>query len=426
MVLRNRHQPRVEDPTMPIKKSTSSKDKLRSRAEKIFLKKRKMTSRKPAAGDPKKLTHELEVHQIELEMQNEELRSKQIEIEEARDRYLDLYDFAPVGYFTFDKKGKIVEVNLTGASLLGLPRARLIGMSFTHFLESDFINPFYAHLKRAFSSEVAETVELRIIPRGRKSVAYISLHSLGRRSAATDITQRKSDEENLLKARQKLLETNERLRKLSDRLLKVQEEERRRIALEVHDSFAASLSAIRHKLQDVPPELKKQYDLEEVVNQLEAAVGEARRIQASLRPPALDDLGIGPALNWFLREFQKTYPLINIEKTFQFGEAEIPDAIKTAIFRITEEALNNIGRHSKANYVSLSLGKNDHSIDLMIRDDGQGFDVERTLSIENSRWILGLSSMKERSALSGGSFRIESEIGKGTAVRVSWPMIKES
>jgi PAS domain S-box-containing protein len=414
---------------MATKKSRSPAEKLRSKAEKILLEQHKPASRQ-SAGDTRKLIHELEVHQIELEMQNDELRSKQMEIEEARDRYLDLYDFAPVGYFTFDKTGKIVEVNLTGASLLGLPRARLIGMPFTLFVENESINPFHAHLKEVFSSEVSQTSELRIRQRGKKSLVYISLQSLAIRSsegtrcrsATIDITERKLAEEELLKAREELVRTNDRFRHLSNRLLKVQEEERRRIALEVHDSFASSLSAIRHRLQDIPLKLKDQYNLEEVSNQLEAAIGEAKRIQTSLRPSVLDDLGIGPALNWFLREFQKTYPLINIEKLFQFGEDEIPDPIRIAIFRITQEALNNIGRHAKANCVGLFLSKNDHSIDLVIRDNGQGFDVDRALSVENSRWGLGLSSMKERAALSGGSFHIESASGKGVTIRVLWPL----
>ncbi len=405
---------------MATKKNRSDAEKLRTRAEKILLKRPKSASKKPA-GDIQKLIHELEVHQIELEMQNDELRNKQMEIAEARDRYLDLYDFAPVGYFTFDKTGRIMEVNLAGASLLALPRSQLIGMPFTIFLEKDFLSQFYAHLKRVFSSEVPETIELRIRPKGNKSPVYVSLQSLGRRSAATDITRRKLAEEELLKAREELLNTNERLRHLSDRLLKVQEEERRRIALEVHDGFASSLSAIKHRLQDIPSELKSQYNLEEVSNQLETAIEEAKRIQTSLRPSALDDLGIGPTLNWFFREFQKTHPSVNIEKQLQFAETEIPHPIKVAIFRITQEALNNIERHSKANCVNLFLCKKEDSVDLVIRDNGLGFDVERVLSTENFRPGLGLSSMRELAGLSGGSFCIETGPGNGTAIRVSWP-----
>lgn len=414
---------------MIAKKSRFNKGNLRRKAEEILSKRRKQTSKEPAR-DIQKLVHELEVHQIELEMQNDELRNKQMEIAEARDRYLDLYEYAPIGYFTFDKTGTVVEVNLTGANLIGLPRARLIGRPFTLFVEQEFINSFLTHLKKVFSNEVAQTTELKMKQQGKKPSVYVSLRSLaiqGReglrcRSTAMDITERKLAEEELLKAREELVRANDRLRHLSDHLLKVQEEERKQISLEVHDSFASSLSAIRQRLQDIPLKLKDEYNLDEVSKYLETAIEEAKRIQTSLRPSVLDDLGIGPALNWFLREFQETHPFINIEKTFQFGEAEIPDPIKVAIFRITQEALNNIGKHSKADYVTLFLSRTDHAIDLVIRDNGQGFDADRILSIENSRRGLGLSSMKERAALSGGSLRVESASGRGASIHVLWPL----
>ena len=97
---------------------------LRKKAEKI-LSEKKQVPQKISSGDVEKLIHELQVHQIELEMQNDELRKAQAEIEESRSRYVDLYDFAPVGYFTLDNKGVIGEANLTGASLLGAERKLL-------------------------------------------------------------------------------------------------------------------------------------------------------------------------------------------------------------------------------------------------------------------------------------------------------------
>jgi PAS domain-containing protein len=129
---------------MAAKKRRFAKENLCRKTEEILSKRRKPTS-KESAGDIRKLVHELEVHQIELEMQNDELRNKQMEIAEARDRYLDLYGYAPVGYFTFDKRGTIAEVNLTGANLLGLPRARLISRPFTLFVEDVLINSFLTH-----------------------------------------------------------------------------------------------------------------------------------------------------------------------------------------------------------------------------------------------------------------------------------------
>ena len=413
---------------MATKKRRSSKGKLASKVDKTLSTHPKGTSR-ISEKHTGKLIHELEIHQFELEAQNNELRVKQAEIEEIRNRYVDLYDFAPVGYFTFDQRGRIVEVNLTGASLLGVPRARLIGMSFTLFVQDDFIDLFRTHLMKVFSSELVLTCELRIRQRDTKSSVDVSLQSIAIRSgdvlrcrsAVIDITERKLAEKELLKARQELVKANDRLRYLSDRLLMFQEEERKRIALEVHDGFTSSLSAIKYRLQDFPLELRKKYNLEELTNELEVATEEARRIQASLHPSALDDLGIVPALNWYCREFQQSHAHIDIKKQFQLGEDKIPGSIKIAIYRIIQEALNNTARHSKANSVSLSLAKKNGSIELVIQDNGQGFDVETMLSGGSPQRAFGLSSMKERAALSGGSFDIESASGEGTTIRVSWP-----
>jgi signal transduction histidine kinase len=160
--------------------------------------------------------------------------------------------------------------------------------------------------------------------------------------------------------------------------------------------------------------------MEEVLNQLDGIAEEARRIQMALRPSVLDDLGILPALSWFCREFQNDHSGIHVKKEIDLKEGQIPNSIKNAIFRITQEAFNNSARHSDANSLSVSLTKKDSSIDLVIRDNGVGFDVDNTLS-EGFQMGLGLASMKERVEASGGLCHIESTPGKGTIILVSWP-----
>ena len=109
--------------------------RLREEAEKRLAE----TRRRKRSGDPSSLIHELEVHQIELEMQNEELRRAQLEIEGSREKYFDLYDFAPVGYLTLDEKGSISELNLTAAALLGIARKSALNKPFSLFpLEAEF------------------------------------------------------------------------------------------------------------------------------------------------------------------------------------------------------------------------------------------------------------------------------------------------
>ena len=113
--------------------------------------------------DAQKLIHELEVHQIELEMQNEELRSTQAKLVESRDIYNELYDFAPVGYFTLDEKAQIRRVNLTGAELLGLESSKLINTKFSRYISPDFRDDFYFHCQRIFESGTKQSCDLKLV-----------------------------------------------------------------------------------------------------------------------------------------------------------------------------------------------------------------------------------------------------------------------
>jgi signal transduction histidine kinase len=165
----------------------------------------------------------------------------------------------------------------------------------------------------------------------------------------------------------------------------------------------------------------KPESLEPLMERIQQSVVETRRIMADLRPSVLDDLGIAPAISWFCREFQKTYPSINVEKEIGVEEKDVPESLKTVIFRISQEALNNIAKHSKADHVNLFLRKNDTGIELTIRDSGQGFDLN-TNRPDGPGKGLGLVGMRERAELSGGAFIIESVAGEGTTICVSWAM----
>jgi signal transduction histidine kinase len=141
-----------------------------------------------------------------------------------------------------------------------------------------------------------------------------------------------------------------------------------------------------------------------------------------LRPSVLDDLGILATISWFCREFKTTYPGISIETQVGVREDEVPDSLKTVIYRIMQEALNNITKHSGADLVHLSLRGTDEKMELTIRDNGVGFDIEKNLSADRPRRGLGLTSMRERAELSGGSFAIESIKGKGTTITATWSL----
>ncbi|MBI4763971.1 MAG: DUF3365 domain-containing protein [Deltaproteobacteria bacterium] len=270
-------------------------------------------------------------------------------------------------------------------------------------------------------------------------ITGISWILLARKSFSKQILARETAEEELRKSRDELelrvqerttelLRINETLRNLSSKLMSVQEKERKQVALEVHDVLGSSLSAIKfkseeamyHLPQDGPTNISK--PLEELILLVRDTIEKARKIQTDLRPPHLDDLGILAALAWFCRRFQTIYPEIEVGQTIVIREEEVPDQLKIAIFRITQEAMNNIGQHAQSKSAYLSLRKVDQALELSIKDNGKGFDLESLSSGEIFKKGLGLSSMKERAELSGGSFSIESVKKKGTVIRAVWPV----
>lgn len=220
---------------------------------------------------------------------------------------------------------------------------------------------------------------------------------------------------------------NEALRHLSSKLLSAQEEERKRIAGEIHDTLGASLSAAKFKVEVALQQFGKTVPavvdpLNTVIPVIQECIEECRRIQMDLRPPMIDDLGLLVTISWFCRIFQKIYSGIRLEQEVTIEENEVPDSLKIVIYRVTQEAMNNVAKHSKADFVRLSFGKEHNRLALTIQDNGYGFTPEKALGAESTRRGLGLSSMRERVEFSRGSFAIESAEGKGTTVRASWPV----
>jgi len=228
------------------------------------------------------------------------------------------------------------------------------------------------------------------------------------------------------RAQEVLRESEKQLKFLSSRLLTAQEEERKRIAGEIHDSISSSLSAVKFSLENVLNQMEQGMatpeSLKGLISITQAAMDESRRIMTDLRPSILDDLGILSTIGWYCREFQTTYSNIHIDQEITMKEDEVPEPLKIVIYRIMQEALHNIAKYSKAEIVNLRLAKRDGAIDFTIKDNGVGFDLQSVPSRNDHRMGLGLASMRERTELSGGSFAIESTKGKGTTIRASWPL----
>ena len=227
---------------------------------------------------------------------------------------------------------------------------------------------------------------------------------------------------NRFRLEEEVHESEQRLRSLSSQLLTAQENERKQVARDLHDGIGQMLSAIKFKIEDTLQKKGKgraklmAEDIHTLIPMIRGSIEEVRKIQMDLRPSTLDDLGIVATIGWFCREFQKIYSTIHIEKQLDVQENEIAARLKTVAYRILQEAMNNIAKHSKANLIRLALRKNGREVELAIEDNGIGFDLE------NYQKGFGLESMKERVQLSGGTLTIESTIGKGTIIKASWPI----
>ena len=141
-----------------------------------------------------------------------------------------------------------------------------------------------------------------------------------------------------------------------------------------------------------------------------------------LRPSMLDDLGLIATISWFCREFESVYTNVTVEKDIDAQEDDIPPSLKIVIYRIMQEALNNAAKYSQNDSIKVHLKKSTGSLELAIEDKGIGFDIKTVRSRISNRTGIGLSSMKERAQLSGGTFTIQSSPEAGTRIHVIWPL----
>ena len=264
-------------------------------------------------------------------------------------------------------------------------------------------------------------------------------HVYGAIAAFVDITERKLMEEELRKSREELelrvqertaeLESaNKNLRQVPSLLIEAQENERNRLAMELHDSIGQTIAALKFRIEHVIITLERHesalalHSLREFIPILQRSLDETRAIYMGLKPIILSDHGVLSTLQWHRKELLRLYPDQHIELETSIGEEDIPEVLKTPIFRIVQEALNNSHKHSKAEWVDVRIALNDGAIELEISDDGVGMDLDYILESLTAK-SLGLVGMRERVELTGGAFTIESTPGEGTTIFCVWPKV---
>lgn len=208
-------------------------------------------------------------------------------------------------------------------------------------------------------------------------------------------------------------------RQLLERVIATQEEERRRIARELHDSTSQNLTSLMvglHNLQCACEDVQMAQQVAALRQLVVQTLDEVHEISAHLRPRLLDDLGLAAALERLAREWQARYQ-IPIDLLIHIGEERLPGEIETAIYRIVQESLTNVARHAAARSVSVLVERRGDEAIAIIEDDGRGFDPRPSKGRH-----LGLAGMRERAELLGGKLTIESRPGQGTSVHVQIPL----
>ena len=224
-----------------------------------------------------------------------------------------------------------------------------------------------------------------------------------------------------------LRKSEERLHRLSSDLFSVQENERKRISLELHDELGQSMAALKmqvgsvaRRLGDVPKEELKTV-CEDMRNNINQIIENVRRLARDLSPVVLDDLGLQAAIEYLVNNFSKIY---NVEVRYQQTDINhlFDEDSQRIIYRILQEALTNISKHAQAKHVSLVIEEEGRAIRFSVKDDGRGFNVHKTLDLKSTERGMGLEAMSERVRILGGKINIVSRPGIDTTVTFTAPI----
>ena len=388
---------------------------------------------------PAEATHELHVHQIELEIQNEDLRLAHAELEASRERYFDLFDLAPVGYFTLSEKGLILEANLTAAKLLGTPKADLFQQRLSHFIVPDDQDIYYKHRKQLFQTGQPQACELRFKAPGGASFWAAMDSTLQRfegppacRVVISDISGRKRVEEalqnalsstereveartaELQNALRSLRQVTANREQLQAELLKISEREKQLIAQELHDGLCQHFAGTALMASLLQRRLASRQDpdadqAQQICDLLNVGVDEVRNLSHGLHPVKPEGEGLLESLTMLAQTVSRLFP---IRCSFRCHAAvRVPNqATATHLFRIAQEAINNAMKHGEASRVLITLTNGVKGLVLAIRDNGIGIPVDVPTT------GMGMEIMRHRADAIGGTLSVSRGGRSGTVV----------
>lgn len=370
------------------------------------------------------LLSELSIYYRELEFQNDELRNTQANLEASQAELLDLFESAPVGYVLYDQDSVIVNSNRYFEEITAKAKEELKDRKLNSFISPQSQDVYYLHHRniqlnsenkstefviRRLNTDVFVKVETNLKIRQGKPLFM---------SAFTDISLQKLAETEL-----KLSQSE--MKMFASHIQRVREEERLGLSREIHDELGQILIAMKidlgllkqSVLKEVDPlnyeTLKKQFVV--VQELVDNTLQSARRIMTDLRPEVLDMLGFTDTLTQYIRKYEERYKI----KCVFVNNSSLPlldSQQSVALYRIVQEALNNIAKHARATEIQIIVDYNNGVFTLQIVDNGVGFDTNDHRKADS----FGLMGMKERVVLLEGQLDISSSAGKGTKINVSF------
>lgn len=351
-------------------------------------------------------------------------------LRESRELFLSAFDNASVGMALVSTEGRWLQVNHSMCEIVGYSERELLTMTFQAITHPDDLASDLGHVRRTLAGEARSyQMEKRYLHKlGHYVWALLSV-SLVRDgqgnpqyfiSQIQDITERKRVEE-------EVKTSNEQLRALTARLESAREEEGVRIARELHDELGGTMTGLKWDLQSVSTGLSSipmeptarthiWGKLESMSGLIDSSLETMRKISSELRPILLDDLGLMAAVEHYVSEFHKRTGIV-CDLQLRVGESHLPKKYSMPIFRILQESLTNVARHSGAKKVNILLEERDGMLILEVEDDGKGLPSGET-SVRNS---VGIQGMRERARQLGGELKMTSSPGKGTKVAIILP-----
>jgi PAS domain S-box-containing protein len=367
---------------------------------------------------------EIVAQQIKVAINNARIAEA---LRQSEERYRTLFDQSPVGVYIFYKDFKITQCNERFVQILRSSYDKIIGLDIRKLKDQSFVLAVEKVLEGQTSYHEGFYEATTSSARLWLSLYFSPLRSangdvIGGMGVVEDITERRQVEEQLRSSR-------EQLRNLAAYIQSVREEERTKIAREIHDELGQALTGLKMSLSWLDKKLSEAGDvvplslLEEITSMsklVDTTIQMVREISTELRPGVLDDLGLTAAIEWQAQEFQ-TRMGIRCSFTSSLENIILDKERSTVIFRIFQEALTNVVRHANATRINVSLKEEADNLILEVRDNGEGI---KESEISNAK-SLGLLGMRERAILLGGEIKISGTPRKGTKVTVRIPLDKE-